>query len=57
MTPGMIRALSKQGGKRVCDSCGFMLPTYPGRYPMACPNCKTPLNPKEDAGPSDQPAT
>ena len=48
MTPGLVRALSKYGGKRVCGSCGFPLPTYPGRYPMNCPNCKTPLKPKPD---------
>lgn len=38
LTPGLIRALSKQKVRRLC-ACGFPMPVYPGRYPSKCPIC------------------
>ena len=42
MTPGVLNALNRNRKRDVCNSCGFPLPIYPGRYPSKCPGCEEP---------------
>jgi hypothetical protein len=52
LTPGLVRALSKQKVLRTC-ACGFPMPVYPGRYPSKCPLCATPRAEADDAEGTD----
>jgi len=44
VTQGMANA--NRGAARKCpnDKCGLGIPVYPGRYPLNCPDCGTPLD-------------
>lgn len=43
LTPGMEKAMSKTLKKK-CESCGFQVPRYVGKYPNFCPECGEELN-------------
>jgi hypothetical protein len=47
ITAGMANALKKGEKlkwKRVCERCGFNMPSYSGPYPKNCPICAAPFN-------------
>lgn len=39
VTPGIVNLLKGKEVKFECPNCGFKVPVYRGRYPMACPAC------------------
>jgi len=58
LTPGIRNVLLRMSApKHVCPWCGFPIPTYPGRYPVKCPECNSFLDysePGEDEVVGDQ---
>lgn len=39
VSKGMAKKLGKSKAKYKCNNCGMTVPSYPGKYPNACPNC------------------
>lgn len=35
----VLQALSHGGVRSTCGTCGFPLPSQPGKYPTKCPGC------------------
>lgn len=47
LTTAMVSALTKNTGvefKRICQSCGFVVPKYKGAYSKICPVCAKEFN-------------
>ncbi len=40
MTKGMRNAFNRTNPRKAkCNECGTVIPCYPGRYPIKCPEC------------------